>query len=310
MRIAKPKGRWIKWTLGEAFFRSAHQVPQKAIAGFISTLTGAFFVTAIVGLVQIVLGFLATRIRRKKIFVKRREILGAGLFGFFAIAAFTSGTVVFQMGGDMGVFAFIVALALIPNTFSDLFIFKRRISLRRWFGVALALVSAYIILGRPSMVGIIALPPWIWVSFVAMFAVSINQVVSQFIEDMDPLVKNFWGGLVQGIGALVILFFLGGAGLFADTSQEMRQVFLMSLVIGVFVIGIWVFNLLSFKAGASLMMKNLVMRGVYLTFSTIFGVLFFSEPLTAEKIIGISLYFLVIMFIDKAVWEAVKRRFA
>src|SRR3989344_9632810 len=55
-------------------------------------------------------------------------------------------------------------------------------------------------------------------------------------------------------------------------------------VIGLIVVGMWAFNLLSYKGGAYIALKKLVMNGTYLITAMFCGALCFGEKITTGKL--------------------------
>ena len=74
-------------------------------------------------------------------------------------------------------------------------------------------------------------------------------------------------------------------------------------VIGLIVVGMWAFNLLSYKGGAYIALKKLVMNGTYLITAMFCGALFFGEKITTGKLTGIVFYFAAFVLMDKGTWE-------
>ena len=62
---------------------------------------------------------------------------------------------------------------------------------------------------------------------------------------------------------------------------------------------------MSYKGGAQIAIKKLVMFGVFLSSSMIFGIILFDEPLTAAKVLGVVIYFVAFILMDKKTWEYV-----
>jgi drug/metabolite transporter (DMT)-like permease len=111
------------------------------------------------------------------------------------------------------------------------------------------------------------------------------------------MVKNFWGGLTTVI--------LGGVGLWHfPVERYPLNLTVVSLLIGMIVIFMWIFNLLAYKGGAYISLKKLVMNGSYLIMATMTGALFFGEAITIAKVVGIILFSAAFILMDKGTWEA------
>ena len=299
---------WMKWTFLQAVTKVASKILQKVIGVASATLPHTFFATAVVGLVQTVGGFISAKMNKAKIMTDLGSIFGACLFGFFATLATALGFIVFLLGGDIGINTFIITLAIVPGALIDLIFFKHHLSARKWFGVFLAIMAGYSILGWPSLTNILALPMWVWLSFAIMMAGAINQGITQQIKQIDPFVKNFWGGLTTLVLSLIGLWFLGATDLLVDFSPPMPRLWLVSALIGVIVIAMWSFNVISYKHGAQIAIKKLVMNGSYLTMAMIAGILLFGEALTAAKVVGVIIYFTAFIFMDDGTWKYFRSR--
>lgn len=143
------------------------------------------------------------------------------------------------------------------------------------------------------------MPLWIWLSFIIMFLLAFNTGVARRIKNINPLAKNFWGGLTTFILSLTGLIFLGKLNLATDFSLSMQKLWVSSVISGIIVIGVWSFSILSYKRGAPIAFKGLVMYGIYLTAAMFLGVIIFNEPLTAPKIIGLPIYLLAYTLMNK-----------
>jgi multidrug transporter EmrE-like cation transporter len=73
----------------------------------------------------------------------------------------------------------------------------------------------------------------------------------------------------------------------------------ISCIAGIFVIGIWSFNLLGFKKGAAIAIKNVVMNGFFLISSMGLGIVIFNEPFTLSKIISIPFYLIAFILLNR-----------
>jgi len=136
--------------------------------------------------------------------------------------------------------------------------------------------------------------------------VAVNQGVNQKIKKIDPFVKNFWGGLTTVVLCLIGLAIFGSLHLLIDFSQGMQKLWLASLLIGGNVVALWTFNLLSYKHGASIALKKLVMNGSFLSMSMILGIVIFGETASLEKMLGVLIYLAAFCFMDTKAWEYFK----
>ena len=139
---------------------------------------------------------------------------------------------------------------------------------------------------------------------------AVNQGVTQFIHDIDPMVKNFWGGSTQflaGVVTLPILYLINPTFL---RTESLTVYFIgLALLIGVINVGLWIFNVMSYRSGATIALKKLVMNGVHLSTVMIAGAFLFGESIDAYKILGIVLYCVAFIFWDEETLEFVKKSF-
>jgi multidrug transporter EmrE-like cation transporter len=96
---------------------------------------------------------------------------------------------------------------------------------------------------------------------------------------------------------------LGATDLLIEFSRPIPQIWLSSAVIGVIVIGMWSFNLLSYRGGAQIAIKKLVLNGSYLTMAMVVGILLFGETLTVAKIVGVATYLVAFVLMDDNTWQ-------
>ena len=298
--------KWIKWALAESGTKTGSKILQKMIGEVSTTLGSTFLATMIVGVVQVVAGIIMVRARGKKIITNREEIFGSCLFGFFATVSTVLGFVVFYLGGEMGTNTFIITLAIVPGAFIDLIWFNHKLSARQWLGVAVATLAGYAVLGAPSLATLLSLPLWASLSFGTMLFAAINQGITQKIKGIDPFVKNFWGGATTFVLALLGLVIADHDILLGQLGAPNYKLISFSVLIGLIVVAMWNFNLYSYKSGASIAIKKLVMNGAYLISAMIFGILLFNESATFGKLLGVVFYLAGFALMDNGTWEFVK----
>lgn len=301
--------KWMKWTLLESGTRVTSRILQKVI-GFVSTAFACNVLASfVVGLIQTVASFIVLKVQHKGIRPDRKGLIGSCLFGTFATFSTIVPFTIYYLGGDIGVVAFIIALSIVPGAFVDWLFFSHPLNKRQWFGVVVSLFGAYALLGLPSVAGLMAMPLWVWLAFAVMLANTTNQAITQKIKDVDAFVKNFWGGLMNVILSLGVLIVIGATSFLTDFSHNMRKLWLVSSIGGVVVIAMWSFNLFSYKDGASIAIKKLVMQGTLLIGSMIAGIVFFHEALTWGKVLGATLYFVAFALMDNGTWNYIAGRF-
>jgi len=292
---------WIKWAMLEAISRASSRLLQKTIGVTSSVIGHTFFAALLVGIVQVTVGLVATLSRKKKLFDNTANVIGSISFGILAYIATVLGFVVFMLNGEVGVSTFIVGLSIIPGALIDRIFFGHSLNMRQCLGILVAILAGYTVLNAPSLHEIKVLPLWVWLSVLNMLAVAVNQGITQKIKSIDPFVKNFWGGLTAIVLGVISLLFVP---LEAITKYPaLPNLIGVSLLVGVMVIFIWSFNLLSYKGGAYITLKKIITNGSYLILSMFAGFLFFHESMTVLKVIGVILYILAFMMVDTVTWN-------
>lgn len=300
----------MKWTFFEALAKTVSKVLAKFVGVISTTMSHVFFATMVVGLVQVVGGWTMTKKRNTSLLGDREGILGSCIFGFFAVVSTVLSFAVFLYGGELGMNVFIITLSIIPGALIDRIFFGKRLSRRQWIGIGVGILAAYSILGWPSLVALVSMPLWVWLSFGIMMSVAINQGITQKIKKVDMFVKNFWGGLTTVVLCAVAVVALGTAGLFVDFSSQMAKLWGVSALGGIIVIAMWSVNLLAYKDGASIAIKKLLMNGLYLTMAMIIGVVAFGERMTLGKGVGVVLFLFAFILMDNPIWNYIIGRAA
>ncbi|MCD4761585.1 hypothetical protein K8R32_01360 [bacterium] len=294
---------WMKWTFLEALTRTISKVFQKIIGTISHTFGHVLFAALIVGFVQVIGGFILAKVKHQKIITDIGSIAGSCLFGFNACLCTILPFYVFVLGGDIGINTFIITLSIIPGALIDVIFFKHKLELKQWMGIFIAVFAGYFILGTPSLSEFMSMPLWVWLSFIIAIIIAINQGITQKIKKIDPFVKNFWGGLTTLVISFIALSFWGSLDLLTNFSPQIQKLWLASIVVGLIVIAMWTYNLLSYKEGAHIAIKKLVMNGSYLTIAMFCGIVIFNEPLNFAKISGVLLYLVAFSFMDKGTNE-------
>lgn len=296
---------WIGWTLLEATTKACSKALQKIIGMTGESFTHILWATVIVGMVQVLLSLTVMMILKKSsVFVDQKGVGGSVLFGLFAVLATVLSFMAFQHGGKVGVNTFIMTLSIMPGTMIDRIFFGRQLSYRQWLGVAIAIMAGYFSINCPSLQEITVLPLWIWLSVGAMLAVTLNQGITQSIAStkIDPLTKNFWGGLTTIV--------LAGIFLFPLSVSDFPPISLVasSIIVGIIVTLMWSFNLLAYKKGAYIALKKLVMNGCYLTLAMIIGLVLYGERIELLEVLGVFLFIIAFVFLDDNTWRFIFMR--
>lgn len=298
---------WMKWTFFEAVSKTASKVLQKLIGTTSVVFSQLVFVNAVVGAVQVFCSFIALKSRRNSIFGTRSQMLGACAFGLSACIYGFLAFSVFWYDGEMTLNTFIATFAIVPGALLDRLIFRdKKIGGRKWLAFAVFGLAGYAVLGFPSFAKVAKFPLWVWLSFISMFLLAINEVISRSIKDIQPMVKNFWGGLVTLIGSLLVLVYLGKLNVLADFHSDIiKRLWIFAIIGGLIVVAMWVFKVRSYKGGATIAIKRLVMDGSYLMMVMIIDVCYFSKSMTWGKAVGVILYFPAFTLMDDGTWKYV-----
>lgn len=300
------KEKWIKWTVLEAFCRTTSMVLQKVAGSSSLSLGHTIYAATVIGFVQTVAGAVVVRAQRQSFFDRAPHIFGAITFGTLAYVSTLLGLTAFSQGAEVGTFTFIVTLSIIPGALIDRFVFGRVLVPRQWLGIVVAAAAGYLALGAPSLDKALQLPTWVGLSATASLLVAINQGVTQKIKDINPFVKNFWGGLTAAVLGVTSAWFVPiGQN---TNQQELSKLTLVSICIGLVVVAMWSFNVLSYKHGAYLALKKLVSNASWLAIATIAGVAIYGESLPSFKIAGFILYGLAFVIVDEATWKFVTKK--
>ena len=272
---------------------------QKLVEEITATSFGhVLYAALLIGFVQGIAGLIILKIRKRTIIDHSVNIIGSIGFGIFAVIAICLSFLVFACGGQLSIHVFITSMSIVPGALIDRFVFGHLLSRRQWGGVLVAVVAAYVMLSMPSFSQILGLRLWVLFSFGTMVAMTINQGITQHIKDVDPFVKNFWGGttifILAGIGFLI--FAKNPIGFFP------HKLTFVSLIIGAFSVLLWAVNVLAYKDGASIAIKKLVVNGSYLGVAAIAGAMGFGEEITFYKIFALILYLVGFILLDNQTW--------
>ncbi len=301
MNTQSSSNSWRVWTLGESLTKITSASLQKMIGLSSSTGVGVALGTFVIGLVQVMFGWFMRAKSGKSVWDTKRHILFSCLFGAFAFMSTMFGLTAYRLGGEVSVVVFIITLSIIPGAIIDTVFFKHRLSTRQWFGVLIGIVGAYLVLGMPGLSAAAKFPTWALFALGITFTVAINQGFTQRIKGIDPMVKNFWGGLTTAVLALCTFAFVG---LPSFSDPGFSRVVIFSGAIGLVVIVMWTCNVNAYKDGAHIAEKKLMMNGLYLTFAMIVGVLFYKETFTIWKGLGIPAFIVASCLFDSKLWES------
>ncbi|MEK7193158.1 MAG: hypothetical protein AAB682_03430 [Patescibacteria group bacterium] len=257
--------------------------------------------TMLVGVIQILLGAGSLSFQKKSFGDSTRNIAGAVLFGLLAWNSTVLGFVTFWYEGEFGARVFVITLSVVPGALIDHFCFSNRLNFRQWSGVLVAILAGFLVLGSPALrKGI-----WIWFAFANMMTVAVNQGVTQAIKDIDPMRKNFYGGIVAVALGLVLL----GVKFESKTffTPEFTKLTAVSILTGLNVVFMWTLNVWAYKDGAYISLKKIVLNSGYLSMSMVIGVAFFGDAFAWGKIGGMGLFVLSLALMDNELWKGKKK---
>lgn len=292
--------KWMRWALANALVKTFTVTIQKVIGLSSQTFGQVSFVALIVSLLQVSAGLLVIAYKKTPLMPNRKGLVSSLLFGFGVFWVTVLSFRVFQIGGDMFVNTFIISLGIILGALADIFFFGERLTRRQWFGIFLAACAGYIVLGLPSLASIIALPPWIFLSFLIMIVQASNSVLNRYAkDDLTGSQKNFWGGLSMLATAMLFIPFWDKLGFSFEFSIHITDLMILGILSGIGAVLIWNLGLLSYRDGAYIALESLIVSGVLLSFVALSGRFIFGEGDMLIKFIGVSVYLVAFSFVHK-----------
>jgi drug/metabolite transporter (DMT)-like permease len=292
---------WLKWAILEGLTKTGSRTLQKVIGVVSQSWGGIFLASGIVGLVQVIVASFEMKRRNIRFFGDTVGAIGSAIFGILALVITVLGFAIFLKGGDVGTTSFIFTISIVPGMLLDMIFFRYKSTIREWIGMSIAIFAGWAILGFPR--SFMHMPLWVWLAISLMLLAAVNQAVTRAIKEVDSMFKNFWGGLMAVIITPVILVWIGQGNLMIESGNS--KLWITSMMIGVIVIAMWSFNLLSYQHKASIALKKLVMGASHLISSVVVGCLFFGESLTFWKAMSLPTYCLAFILMDKKAWEFV-----
>ena len=290
---------WLKWAVGEATSRIFIATILKVIGELVTVFSQLLISTLIIGATQTAVSGSVLLVKKKTAFLNARHVLGSVIFGVGAFLGAILPLVAFKLGADLGTYVFLTLLSIVPGAVIDNIFFKMRLLLRQMVGIAVALLAGWLILNTPSLQELINLPLWIHLALANAVIIASNQGVTCWIKEVDVWVKNFWGGTVTLLFSFFVLMFLYNTDITSFVTVNLEQLLGWSLILGVAVITLWSFNVLAYRYGASISTKNVVTNGIYLAGSMIIGYLVFGESIRSIQIVGIALYIVAFILLNR-----------
>ncbi|MFH1427201.1 MAG: hypothetical protein ABIG60_01575 [Patescibacteria group bacterium] len=296
---------WVKWAFLEGIFRSINTNLLKFI-GQGNTLSGSFFITSIIGFIQMIGGWLIAIFRKEKIIIPFKLIYRSIIFGISASLMTVLSIYTFTYAGaEVGIVSFLVMLSIIPGTIIDRIIFFEKIPKRKIIGIFLYLITTFIFLEGYKMSGLLfTFPIWLIFPLISAFLLAINEGLTKKISrQTSPFVNNFYIGLTTVIFSLIGYKLLNQA---IDFKQLSFSFWLAIFFIGLVVILLIASKFLAYYAGGNIAIKQLVMSSTFLIVANFFGVIFFQETWTLGKTLGLPLFIISFLVAHKEAWKYFK----
>ncbi len=306
----KLKEQWITWALLESFVKTVGGWLRKGLSLYTHTFSGVLLITIATASIQTLGGLIGSRTSRKPIFQPFPIILGSIFFGVIATMMSVSTTSAFIFGADFGIAMFIATAGLIPGIFIDWWFPDKETGKRtppqnrHFIGVFLYIIGAWTMFNFTFYFKI-------WVLFMLAEAMlgALNEGITRAlaIEKTDSLPYNFWAGLTRLVLCSLVVTILGSWGMV----YEMKFIFwILSATIGIQSIFLLTFKLIIYKKSGTVVLKKMVMQGSRMIMGTFIGIIFFNEPATLGKLIGIFGFFIAFAIADNKTYTfLVKDRF-
>lgn len=298
---------WLPYAVGEALMRTITIVIYKVLGGLTPTIGLVALSTAVIGSVQVGVASVVLAVRRVSPFGSARHIVGSILFGIGAFFGTILPILSFSLGGSLGVYAFLTRLSIVPGAVIDRAFFGEAFTLRHALALMLAVGAGWLGLGMPSLGALLALPLWVGLGLINAGVLALNQGVTRWIKDVDTWVKNFWGGLATLVLSIVVISFVD-LSIFDQALSGLHEGLLMWAVFaGLTVIGLWTFNVLAYRSGASIPAKNVVVTGLRLCTALILGYFLFNETVTIAQGFGVLGYVLAFLLLSPELLQRIVR---
>lgn len=289
---------WTKFAVGEGLAKTLSSLFGKLIGVTGGSLIMAAVAGTAIGLVQMVsgfLGFVAGNRQGEKVpflFPDLRSVSWAIMFGLMASVFGTIwGIYTFTLGADIGIRTLLIMGSIIPGAIMDRIFWREKLTTPQILGVVVFLGAAWAMLDFPALDMILALPVWVPAVLVITFTQAINEALSRAASaKLNHWVNNFWVGLTSIVSCLIAIMLLaifsGGAKL------DLTLPFIFgALMVGIIVVPMIAWKLLSYAGGGTIAMKKIIMQGTYLVTAVIAGIMVYDEPFTVGKMIGTALFF-------------------
>ena len=287
---------WLPYSVTEGLARAGGLSVVKALGISLTTIAEGAFATLIIGLVQ-ACGGAALGKTWRAFWLGPRFFAGCVMFGVLATVQTIVPFMAFHDGAPLALFAFIVVgLSIIPATVLDVLIFRTRLTGKGWFGVCLAALAGYLMLGAPSLHALLHLKPWVALATLAMLAHAANQAVVRYLSTMPLRPDAPERGVAQNAQVGLVTALLCAALLLSEGPGALPlHAFDLSFLAGAVAAGLAVVlvigaGIMAYALGANIPLSKTVATAVFLLSSALVGWVFFGEALSFLHAAGLLLF--------------------
>lgn len=193
----------------------------------------------------------------------------------------------YTIGADIGVRTLIIQSSIIPGAIVGHLVWRDALGFRQWLGIGFFLLAAWSMLGFPLH---LAFAPWVWLSL----CIAASNAVTDVLARATSQRLNIWATNVW-IGGSTVVFSAAAFGLLHSSYGQvaLTKAFVYgTIVIGVIVAAMIAMRSLAYRFGGTTTLKKILMQGTLLTAALAVGIIFFDEPFTVGKCLGL-LFWLV-----------------
>jgi len=295
--------KWIKWAFAEAGFRALSMTLLKVIGNLSQGLLQIILSTFVIGSIQLIVAAIVIKVNNLRFLTVKRLVIGSIIFGITAFINTVIPFMAFVRDANITVYTFITLLAIIPGAIIDRIWFQEQLIMRQYLGIFVAIGAGWLILKTPNLSELLNLPLWVWLAGANAIFLSIGQGITRAIKEVNPWVKNFWGGLTTSILCLVVFSIYNQQIAKILMSPETWLILFWSIAIAFIVIGIWTFNVITYRDGSSVYAKHVVVSGVFMVLIILIGLFIFKEQITIVQSMGIIMYFIAFVLVNNEVWK-------
>ena len=295
---------WTLYAGGEGLTKTVNSSFAK-LMGVSRGAEGVLYVSLVIGMVQSIGGLVGALVRREPLIPTYQAVFGSFVFGLSAFGMTVLSLYSFTYeGADVGITTFITTFTVVVGLIIDRVFFKTILTRIQWLGMLVFFLAGYAMLNFPPLSYLVALPMWVLLSFVVALLGGLNEGITRGISRVTfPFANNFWIGATTATCSLLGIVLVGvwqGAELFRGA------LWYIPFIMGCVTLTMISFKLLTYKNGGTIAVAKVVMFGTYLIGATIAGVIFFDEPMTLGKIVGIIGFFVAFSLTDRETFQVIK----